>query len=54
MCPPFPQAILFYLPRHIWKNLFECGTMKFLTMGMEEPEISATKRTERVDRLENF
>jgi len=46
----FFQAILFYLPRHIWKQV-EDGRVKFCINGMKDPELDDGARLERARRL---
>eukprot|EP00092_Neocalanus_flemingeri_P075251 GFUD01093199.1.p1 GENE.GFUD01093199.1~~GFUD01093199.1.p1 ORF type:complete len:449 (+),score=85.56 GFUD01093199.1:92-1348(+) len=46
----FLQAILFYLPRHLWKTLEE-GRIKFCTKDMKEMVLDDDVRLKRVDRL---
>eukprot|EP00091_Calanus_sinicus_P010951 TRINITY_DN2502_c0_g1_i1.p1 TRINITY_DN2502_c0_g1~~TRINITY_DN2502_c0_g1_i1.p1 ORF type:complete len:407 (+),score=75.11 TRINITY_DN2502_c0_g1_i1:99-1319(+) len=46
----FFQAILFYLPRHLWKHI-EGGKVRFCTKDMKEPELDDETRSIRVTRL---
>jgi len=46
----FFQAILFYLPRHLWKWM-EDGRIKFCSKDVKEIELNDEKRKDRVDRL---
>ena len=43
------QAILFYLPRHLWKWM-EDGRIKFCSKDVKEIELNDEKRKDRVDR----
>ena len=43
------QAILFYLPRHLWKTI-EGGKVRFCTKDMKEPELDDETRSIRVTR----
>jgi len=46
----FLQAVLFYLPRHLWKYL-EDGRLKFCSKDMKEMELDDRKREKHVERL---
>jgi len=46
----FIQAILFYLPRHLWKSL-EDGRIKFCSKDMKDIVLDDEVRQKRVDRL---
>ena len=48
--PISAQALLFYLPRHLWKML-ENGRMKFSVSNMRQPERDNEKEKKRVDEL---
>lgn len=43
------QAVLFYLPRHLWKQM-ENGRMSFCAEGLTGITMTAGERTDRVKR----
>merc|ERR1712212_331922 len=49
----FFQAILFYLPRYVWK-IVEGGRVKFCINGMKEPELDDGERLQKAQRLVTY
>jgi len=47
------QAILFYLPRYLWK-VFEAGKLKMLVSGLCVPIVDSKVKEDRVEALQNF
>jgi len=47
------QAILFYIPRYLWK-VFEAGKLKMLVSGLCVPIVDPKTKKDRVDALHDF
>jgi len=49
----FFQAILFYIPRYLWK-VWEAGKLKMLVQGLNVPIVDNEAKEERIDVLLNY